>query len=129
VQPVLDRHCTRCHDGSTGPDRSPLRLTGEPEGAFSRSYQSLKPHLRWYEWGDASISQITTHPGQAGADASPLTRILDDTNHGPRLHLPDADRRRLLLWLDANAPFYGTYAKDAQIAQRAGQEVAPPRFQ
>ena len=30
IQPVLDRHCVRCHDGSTGPDKSPLVLTGEP---------------------------------------------------------------------------------------------------
>ena len=36
VQPVLDRHCVRCHDGSTGPDKSNLvltRRTGRRRGA------------------------------------------------------------------------------------------------
>lgn len=129
VQPVLDRHCTRCHDGQTGPERSPLRLTGEPDGAFSRAYTSLKPYLRWYEWGDASISQIATHPGRIGADESPLTRILADTRHRPALNLPDEDRRRLYLWLDANVPFYGAYAADARRSQHAGRAIEPPPFQ
>lgn len=129
VQPVLDRHCTRCHDGQEGPGRSALVLTGEPEGHFSRSYVHLRPFLRWYEWGDASISQIATHPGRIGADASPLSSILDDANHGPAIGLPDADRRRLYLWLDANVPFYGTYSPEAQVAQRDGRDVGPPAFQ
>jgi len=43
--------------------------------------------------------------------------------------LPDADRRRLYLWLDANVPFYGTYSPAEQLAQRKGEAVAPPRFQ
>jgi hypothetical protein len=129
VQPVLDRHCVRCHDGQTGPDRSGLRLTGEAEGPFSRSYVNLRPHLRWYEWGGASISQIATRPGHIGADESPLSRILEDANHGTRAALPDADRRRLYLWLDANAPFYGAYSAEAQRDQRAGLPVNPPRFQ
>jgi hypothetical protein len=122
VQPVLDRHCVRCHD-----DKSKLALTGEPAGNFTRSYQNLKPHLRWYEWGGASISQIATQPGRIGADASPLTAILDDATH--RGQLPDADRRRLYLWLDANVPFYGTYDHADQLAQREGRSVPVPLAQ
>jgi hypothetical protein len=128
VQPVLDRHCVRCHDGSGDEGRSRLALTGEPTKVFTRSYDNLKKFLRWYEWGGASISQIATHPGRCGADASPLTAILDDATHAP-LNLPDADRRRLYLWLDANVPFFGTYAAEEQLAQRRGEAVAPPRLQ
>ncbi|MCY2950817.1 MAG: hypothetical protein NTU53_02435, partial [Planctomycetota bacterium] len=35
MQPVLDRHCVRCHDGSAGPDKSKLVLTGADAGAWS----------------------------------------------------------------------------------------------
>lgn len=129
VQPVLDRHCVRCHDGQVGAGRSALRLTGEAEGSFSRSYRSLRPFLRWYEWGDASISQIASRPGEAGADASPLGRVLEDANHGAAIGLTESDRRRLYLWLDANVPFYGTYSKPEQVAQRAGEAIDPPEFQ
>jgi hypothetical protein len=104
-------------------------LTGEPEGAFSHAYQNLRPFLRWYEWGGASISQIATHPGQVGADASPLTRVLADTIHRPALEWTEAERRRLYLWLDANVPFYGTYGAEEQLAQREGRAIAPPDFQ
>jgi hypothetical protein len=121
VQPVLDRHCVRCHDGQSAPGKSKLALTGEPAGTFTRSYQSLKPHLRWYEWGGASISQIATQPGHIGADASPLTAILEDATHRSQVQWADADRRRLYLWLDANVPFYGTYDHGEQLAQREGR--------
>jgi hypothetical protein len=125
VQPVLDQHCVRCHDGQEGPGKSKLALDAEPVKTFTRSYQNLKPFLRWYEWGNASISQIATHPGQIGADASPLTAILEDATHRPALKWTDAERRRLYLWLDANVPFFGTYSHEEQLAQRQGESIAP----
>ncbi len=129
VQPVLDRHCVRCHDGAEGDAKSRLLLTGGPAKTFTQAYENLKPFVRWHEWGGASISQIATRPGHQGADESPLTKILDDATHAPQLQLPEADRRRLHLWLDANAPFYGTYSREAQLAQRNGEAVPPPRVQ
>ena len=129
VQPVLDQHCVRCHDGQEGPGRSKLALTSDLVKTFSRAYGSLKPFLRWYEWGDASISQIATHPGRIGADESSLTKILEDATHRPELRWTDAERRRIYLWLDANAPFYGTYSREEQLAQREGQAVPPPAKQ
>jgi hypothetical protein len=129
VQPVLDRHCVRCHDGSEGPEKSPLVLTGDPAGTFTRSYESLKPHVRWHEWGGASISQIVTRPGHIGADESPLTETLVDATHARRVNLADEDRRRIYIWLDGNAAFYGTYEEEAQYAQRSGEAVRPPRVQ
>lgn len=129
VQPVLDAHCVRCHDGQPGPGKSKLALTSEPVRTFSRAYVNLKPYLRWYEWGGATIREITTRPGEAGADASPLTRILDDAVHRPALQWSEADRRRIYLWLDANAPFYGTYSVQDHAAQRRGEQVPLPTLQ
>jgi hypothetical protein len=129
VQPVLDRHCVHCHDGQSGDGKSALVLTSELQGTFTRSYLSLKPHLRWYEWGEASISQIATHPGRIGASESPLTRVLEDQHHAGKIQWTESDLRRFYLWLDANVPFYGTYQKEDQLSQRLGKSVAPPVFQ
>ena len=129
VQPVLDRHCVRCHDGREGAGKSKLALTSDSTGSFSRSYQNLKPFLRWYEWGGASISQIATRPGHIGADESPLSKILTDATHRPELNWTDMERRRIYLWLDANVPFYGTYSHTEQLAQREGQSIEPPETQ
>jgi|GEM_PF-6891015 hypothetical protein len=78
--------------------------------------------------GGASISQIATHPGRLGADASPLTRILDDANHAG-IGLPEQARRTLYLWMDANVPFYGTYDRQEQLAQLQGALIPPPKSQ
>jgi hypothetical protein len=129
VQPVLDRHCVRCHDGNQGELKAPPVLTGEPEGVFTKSYVNLKPYIRWYEWGGQSIREIGTEPGHIGADESRLPKILLDKTHAKHVTLSPEDDLRLTLWLDGNAPFYGTYEKEAQVAQQAGQAVPPPAVQ
>jgi len=129
VQPVLDARCVRCHDGRTGTEdrkRGRSVLTGEPAGTFSRSYNNLRPYVRWYEWGGRSISAIVTHPGRIGADASPLTTILADETHAGRMGLTDRERRRLYIWLDANVPFHGSYEAAMQGAGQAARPAGPP---
>lgn len=128
VQPVLERSCVSCHDGSSGPRKSELVLTGEPAGSFTRSYEGFRPFVRCYEWGAGSIFQTVTVPGRMGADESPLAAILDDETHRS-IELPETDRRRLYLWLDANAPFYGTYSPRERLAQQQGQVVPVPELQ
>ena len=98
IQPVLDKHCVECHPS----------WTGDSEGGFSVSYNKLAPYVRFYEWGDKSISQITTRPGECGADMSPLSSIINDADHQDVFKtMPEDAKRRIYLWLDANAPFYG----------------------
>jgi mono/diheme cytochrome c family protein len=123
VQPVLDRHCVRCHGGRA--EAKPPLLTSAPAGVFSRAYESLRPFVRWYEWGGQSIAQIVTRPGHQGADESRLLQILADRTHAPELKLAAEDEERLRIWLDANAPFYGTYRDDQRQAQLAGETVWP----
>ncbi len=129
VQPVLDNHCVRCHDGQTGDLKSSLALTGDPTDKFTRSYENLKKYVRWYEWGGNTIEAIVTRPGRSGADESPLLRVLADALHAEHVHLPDEDLHRLHLWLDSNVPFYGTYEKEQQLAQKNGQAIPPPLIQ
>ena len=129
VQPVLDRRCVPCHDGQSGPGKSRLALTGEPQDEFTQSYVNLKSAVRWNEWGGASLNGTATRPGRGGADQSPLTQVLDDANHGGKLNLPAEDRRRIYLWLDANAPFYGTYTQPERLVQLRGESVPPPSVQ
>jgi len=129
VQPILDEHCVSCHDGGKEEGKSPLVLTGAPAGAFTQSYESLKPFVKWYEWGGASIEPIVTRPGKIGADVSPLAQTLTDRVHAEHVELTDAELRRLYLWLDSNVPFYGTYGVEEQLAQQKGLSVSPPVLQ
>ena len=58
-----------------------------------------------------------------------LKEILDDPNHADQVRLGDEDRRRIYIWLDGNAPFYGTYGAQQHQAQLAGEAVAAPQVQ
>jgi len=128
VQPILDRHCLKCHAGKGEAKGRPV-LTGEAHRGFSRSYWALRKYVRWYEWGGASISPIVSHPGRIGADASRLTKILAGPRHAKRVRLTDAERRRLYLWLDGNAAFYGRYDAAGRKAQLAGKAAGAPKWQ
>jgi len=129
VQPILDRKCVECHDGNPGPNKSKVVLTGESAGHFSKSYESLKPFVKWYEWGGATFEPIITRPGNIGSDISPLTKILSDAVHSQSVKLDDDELRRLYIWLDGNVPFYGTYETDTMLAQKKGVSVKPPSLQ
>ncbi len=172
IQPILDRHCLRCHDAESeekptvgskgnggaldgvqqvtlasapwaGPPttdpskktppilakKTPPILTGEPEGHFTKSYLQLRPYLAFFEWGGASIDQIVTRPGRMGADMSRLSAVLDDPVHRQQAPLSDQERRTIYLWLDANVPFYGTYDRQMQAAQRRGENIPLPELQ
>ncbi|HOM19226.1 MAG TPA: hypothetical protein PLQ00_17985, partial [Thermoguttaceae bacterium] len=106
-----------------------LLLTGEPEGHFTKAYHQLRPYLAFFEWGGASIDQIVTRPGRMGADMSRLSAVLDDPVHRQEVRLSDQERRTIYLWLDANVPFYGTYDRQLQAAQRRGQDIPLPELQ
>ena len=129
VQPVLDRHCVRCHDGQTGDLKSPLVLTGTLTEKFSQSYENLRKYVKWYEWGGNTIEAFVTRPGRSGTDESPLLKVLTDATHAEHAPLPDKDLQRLHIWLDGNVPFYGTYEQNQQIAQHNGQAILPPSIQ
>jgi hypothetical protein len=123
IQPILDQHCVRCHDGSEGPEKSPLILTGEATSAFTRSYENLLPFLSWPSPDDV------TRPGQLGADASRLSNVLTAHHAKTWTCLPEASQRAIYLWLDAHVPFYGTYEEEALRAQRQGLAISPPELQ
>ena len=129
VQPVLDARCVRCHDGQEREGSHAPDLRGVPAGEFTRAYESLKPFVRWYEWGNAGIGGFVTRPGHMPSDESPLAKTLENSDHGDRVGLSRDDLRRLFLWLDGNGSFYGTYSDKERLAQKRGDAIAPPALQ
>ena len=43
--------------------------------------------------------------------------------------MSDEDLRRIYLWLDGNASFYGSYSTGEQLAQREGEAIPVPALQ
>ena len=113
VQPVLDKHCTKCHSGPEPPKR--VDLTGGKTDWFNVSYDVLsRGYVSWINTcngHEANILQIA--PKAWGSPASKLTAILMgahvDKEGKPRFQMDDKERRRIFTWIDLNIPYYGTY--------------------
>jgi hypothetical protein len=120
VQDVLNRNCVDCHSKNpNSPD-----LTGADGGQFgwSKSYFSLKDFAFFIEPFAETTSRSI--PGQFGAKASRLYKMLSAGHHD--LKLSKADMHRLTLWLDCNSDFYGSY-ENIQ-AQSKGEVVWPTLY-
>ena len=139
VQPVLDRYCVGCHDGSAAEDgTTPCDLRanqnvvwayrhGNPEllqfentpleelardysGLFSPSYIALRKQIRV---GGLESDLHLLPPMEFHADTSRLVQMLDKGHHGVDLNREAWDR--LVTWIDLNAPSHGTWSEFARI--------------
>lgn len=113
VQPILDRHCVRCH--GTEPGASPPVLTGEPTTYFSRSYEEIMGRkliafVQEFIGVDPEAQKgnvAPLGPRALGSHASRLITIIRDGHY--EVQLSEAERVRLVTWVDANGPYYGSY--------------------
>lgn len=120
IQPLLDRSCVGCHDGSQ-PGRPDLSRKTEAEKArinaeyykktesptkvpFPPSFLALHAYVRR---AGAESCYFMQEPGNWTADTSPLIQMLQKGHHGVRLG--DDDWRRLYTWIDLNAPGQGSW--------------------
>jgi hypothetical protein len=121
VQPVLDQYCVQCHGGGPGHAAPDLRR-GDPAKHPRRwftSYENLEKYAFFY--ADQTFTAPRTVPGEFGARASRLMKLLDEGHEG--VELPDEALYRLSLWLDCNSDFFGAYENIE--AQSAGRIVLP----
>ncbi|MFP4058229.1 MAG: SUMF1/EgtB/PvdO family nonheme iron enzyme [Candidatus Brocadiia bacterium] len=128
VQPVLDAHCLRCHDGQPGrPDLRPEHQVQGYRGRrlsklgvrrmhpamkaatkgfirYTPAYEALLPYIRRVSIED-DVSLLV--PGEYHADTSELVQMLRKGHGGVRLDPEAWDR--LVTWIDLNAPCHGTW--------------------
>ncbi|MDP6523783.1 MAG: hypothetical protein QGH15_06130 [Kiritimatiellia bacterium] len=125
VQPVLDKHCVKCHTEQRKKGKKPPVLAGgKNEGKrkrWSQSYDSLSKYAYGCAGKPPNRQPVRTTPGQFGAKASKLYQMLKKGHN--KLVLPEEDMHRITAWLDLNSNFYGSYIEtDKQIA---GNVVMP----
>ncbi len=131
VQPVLDRHCTACHNAKKAEGK--IILTGEAQGHYTASYNALAPRVSFAAWGGKPgdfrqvNSEPLTQPGFFGARNDPLMKLLRKGHYG--VALEPSDYERLATWMDANALFYGTFDPADQALQLRGQRITGPKLE
>jgi formylglycine-generating enzyme required for sulfatase activity len=127
VQPVLDRYCVSCHDGSTdgvadfrseddGGVATPMPIGYVPrlhadmlkatngKLRYSPAYDVLVHYIRRVGVED-DVSLLT--PGEYHADTSELVQLLQKGHYGVKLDEEAWDR--IVTWIDLNGPCHGTW--------------------
>jgi hypothetical protein len=127
VQPVLDKHCIRCHglDNQTdakatfvvkkadaAPTPSPssrLNLIPAPGRDWPSSYLALMRYTRTIgnKPSTHGLEKNISRPYDYYAHGGSLLRILEEKHKD--LRLPHEDTLRIINWLDVNAQCYGTF--------------------
>ncbi|MGB2808658.1 MAG: SUMF1/EgtB/PvdO family nonheme iron enzyme [Sedimentisphaerales bacterium] len=133
VQPVLDKYCVSCHNGSIREDDQEIAdlrgdqgklfayKNGKPEaniiygvpreelvkkygGVFEPSYITLRSFVRV---GGLESDLRLLAPGEFGAETTELVQMLIKGHYGVQL---DAEGwERITTWIDLNAPCHGTW--------------------
>ena len=120
VQPVLDKYCVDCHNPFN--KEKGIDLSGDRTDFFNVAYETLarrnhgrtgSPFVKFiptYNGQEWNIQEIT--PKYWGSPASRLAELIlsghPDREGKPQASLDEASRRRIFMWIDLNAPYYGT---------------------
>jgi len=107
VQPVLNDHCVRCHDGRE-PGRSDLRGTLDA-GRVPASYRALIQG-GWVHYFDLTygMRHFKAEPLSFGTLQSRLWAVLADEHHR-EVSLDEAGMRAIKAWIDFNCPLWPDY--------------------
>jgi len=104
IQPILDRHCVKCHSADRWEGRADL--SGDRTPWYSMGYETIvRRHL-------VSEGQNTTHANKAprtiGTSASRLMKLIDGSHYGAKLNPQETAMVRL--WIETGATYPGTNA-------------------
>ena len=128
VQPVLDKYCVRCHDGSESscPDFS-QRPDAQKQGRdsyyqvahFPPAYLALKQYVRNHTM-ESDMNLLM--PYEFHASTTELVKLLEGGHQNVVLDAESWDR--INTWIDLNTPAHGTWSeisgtnRTAQVAAR-----------
>ncbi len=121
VQPILNRACVSCHDGSIKRNFTGGRLDHNVPGnlAFSKSYLDLHPYI--HRQGPEAGMKVL-YPYEYHASVSPLIQMLKRGHHG--VELTEKEWRTFYNWIDFNAPYHGSFS--AEPYKCFNQQVSAP---
>jgi hypothetical protein len=110
IQPILDRLCVDCHGIQQtergGPYARRVLLTGDHGPMFSHAYFTMTVRRLFSD--NRNEARSNDAPRALGSAASRILTMLDGDHYG--VVATESERKRLRLWIDAGAPYPGTYA-------------------
>ncbi len=103
IQPILDRHCVRCHNA----DRRDggVDLCGDMTPLYTTSYWTMFTHALV---SDGRNGMGNRAPRTVGSSASRLMTLIDGSHYDAKLS--ERERTLVRLWIETGATYPGTYA-------------------
>lgn len=104
IQPILDKHCVKCHN----PEKytANINLSGDHGPMFSHSYMTLTMHKQFVDGRNDPKSNFP--PYSLGAYPSPLMKKVLGGHNGVKLS--DHEIKTIRFWIESAAAYPGTYA-------------------
>ena len=131
VQPILDKRCVSCHSGEA--PKGNLVLTGEPAGPFfTRSYEALtdfdpvtkKRLVSYLQTSGFGSSHIPLEPPLSFG--SHRSKLVEQIRKDPcKAGVTKEEFIKIVTWIDANAPFYGTHDGKKNIKWKNEPDFRP----
>ncbi|HEY3321962.1 MAG TPA: hypothetical protein VGP72_15960 [Planctomycetota bacterium] len=129
VQPVLDKHCLRCHNDQKIDGN--LNLGGGLTAMFNRSYDEIMSkklvnviHEWVYPGGNGCMANVEAVPPYTyGSHKSKLVQVLLKGHY--ECKLPKEDFARLVTWIDSGAQYYGSYFGRRNLKSKGQPDFRP----
>ena len=103
IQPILDRHCLKCHDHDKR--CGSVILTGDRGPMYSHSYYLLNARRQMADGRNGAGNRA---PRTIGSSASPLMKKIEGEHHGVKASAHE--HKMIRLWIETGATYPGTYA-------------------
>jgi hypothetical protein len=104
IQPILDRHCLKCHDCDQR--AGGVVLSGDRGPHYSLSYFTLTARSQVADGRNRAKSNYA--PRTLGSGGSALMAKLEPVHH--EVKLSPLEKTTVRLWIEIGAPYPGTYA-------------------
>ncbi|MDP6634337.1 MAG: discoidin domain-containing protein [Phycisphaerae bacterium] len=104
IQPILDKHCIKCHNSKK--QNGSAILTGGRGPIFSTSYFTLTWRKQFTDGRNIAVGNRA--PRTVGSGSSPIMKKITEGHNKVKLSQQEQDTIRY--WIEAGAPYPGTYA-------------------
>jgi hypothetical protein len=123
VQPALDKHCVGCHSGEIAKGR--LDLTDVPTDSYNRSYDKI---LGWglVSYADCRYGRSNFLAVPPLTRGSHLSKLVEQIRQDPcKANLTREEFIKIVTWIDANVPYYGTYHGKKEFKDKDQPDFRP----
>ncbi len=104
IQPILDKHCVKCHDHRSR--KAGVVLSGGRGPRYTHSYLTMTSRGLIADGRNKPVSNLA--PRAIGSSARRLMKKIDGEHH--EVKVTDHERDMIRYWIEAGASYPGTYA-------------------